>query len=54
MSKKMAEFLIHEQHPWASIRVIGVIQQSVADEVQQILADADHIPQVKIKPNWYY
>lgn len=53
-NKKQAEFLVHEQFSWTSIGVIGVIQQSVADEVQQVLENADHIPQVKIRPKWYY
>jgi len=54
MSKKMAEFLVHDRFPWTSIGAIGAIQQSIADEVQQILADADHKPQVAVKRDWYY
>jgi hypothetical protein len=54
MSKKMAEFLVHDWFPWTSIRIIGVIQQSIADEVQQILAHADHEPQVSVRRKWYY
>ena len=54
MSKKMAEFLVHDRFPWTSIGGIGAIQQSIADEVQQIIADADHKPQVAVKQGWYY
>ena len=54
MSKKMAEFLVHDWFPGISIERIGVVQQSIADEVQQILANADHKPQVIVKRDWYY
>lgn len=54
MSKKMAEFLVRDSFPWTSIREIGTIKQSIADEVRQILADADHKPRVAVKRSWYY
>lgn len=54
MSKKMAEFLVHDWFPWTGVGGIGAIQQPIADEVQQILADADHKPQVAVKRDWYY
>ena len=54
MSKKMAEFLVHEQFPWTAFRQIGVINQSVADRVKQIIANADHQPQVTVRRQWYY
>ncbi len=54
MSKKMAEFLVHDWFPWTSIGAIGAIQHSIADEVQQILADADHKPLITVKRDWYY
>ncbi len=52
--KKQAEFLFHDQFPWTSILGIGVIQQPIADEVRQILSNADHTPQVAVKRDWYY
>ncbi len=54
MSKKMAEFLVHDWFPWTSIVRIGAIQHSITDEVQQILADADHKPLVTVSQDWYY
>ena len=54
MSKKMAEFLVHESFPWTAISTIGVIRQSIATEVEMILADVDHKPNILVKPEWYY
>ena len=52
--RKQAEFLVHGSFPWSSILGIGVRRQELANEVQQILADAEHQPRVIVKPEWYY
>ena len=53
---KQAEFLVYDWFPWTAIEAIGVIEDTVAVEVSQILAtfDCEHRPPVKIEPGWYY
>ena len=52
--RKQADFLVHQRFPWTGFFAIGVIDQSVADEVQRILALQDHCPTVAVKRDWYY
>ena len=52
--RKQAEFLVHRQFLWNGILVIGVINQSVADEVARLLPEDGHCPKVLVKPDWYY
>lgn len=52
--RKQAEFLIHRTFPWTGIAAIGVYNQSVAGEVQRLLALQTHQPQVAVKQDWYY
>ncbi len=52
--RKQAEFLIHQEFPWSGFLAIGVINQSVADEVQRLLAEQGHCPTVVVKRDWYY
>jgi len=52
--RKQAEFLMYESFPWTSVVGIAAIRQDIATEVQQILRNADHQPQVVSKPEWYY
>lgn len=51
---KQAEFLMYNHFPWFLIRRIGVIDQSIAHEVEKILIQTDHSPAVFVKKNWYY
>jgi hypothetical protein len=51
---KQAEFLLYESCPWTAIQEIGVINQSVAEAVEGVLASAAHQPRVLVKPDWYY
>jgi hypothetical protein len=53
-NKKQAEFLVHDQFPWSAVRLIGVLNQAIANEVQSIIDGAEHEPQVAAKPEWYY
>jgi hypothetical protein len=53
-SKKMAEFLVHDSFPWAAVAAIGVSRDTVASDVQKIVQNADHQPQIIVKTNWYY
>jgi ssDNA thymidine ADP-ribosyltransferase, DarT len=52
--RKQAEFLVCDYFPWTSIESIGVISESVADEVKRILAIGGYRPTVAVQPGWYY
>ncbi|MDB2687026.1 DUF4433 domain-containing protein [Mariniblastus sp.] len=52
--RKQAEFLVFESFPWHSIFGIGAINQTVANEVNSLLQNVDHKPEVIVKPSWYY
>ncbi|MDA8564293.1 DUF4433 domain-containing protein [Mariniblastus sp.] len=52
--RKQAEFLVYDSFAWNSIIGIGAIQQEVADEVQTMIANVDHKPEIVVKPGWYY
>lgn len=52
--EKQAEFLAFESVQWGAIRQIGVKSQVVADEVNALLQNARHKPEVLVMPQWYY
>lgn len=52
--KKQAELLVYDWYPWREFIGIGVKDQSVKEQVDEILADAEYTPTVRAKPNWYY
>ena len=52
--EKQAEFLAFESVQWESIHQIGVKSQDIADEVNVLLQDAQHKPEVVVRSNWYY
>ncbi|MFA0132181.1 DUF4433 domain-containing protein [Vibrio splendidus] len=52
--EKQAEFLAHKAVSWNCIRQIGVKTPELADKVKQIIANAQHQPDVLVKPEWYY
>lgn len=51
---KQAEFLVERQFPWHLIERIGVLSQSVYQQVMTALQAASHKPCVEIKRDWYY
>jgi len=51
---KQAEFLMHDMFPWHLVRKIGVRSATVAQQVANILVQANHRPAVEIRPDWYY
>ena len=53
-NEKMAEFLVADFFPWASIKLIGCQNDAVAGQVSQFLAGQAHQPVVQTKANWYY
>ncbi len=52
--RKQAEFLVQDSFPWTAIAEIGVSRPSIAAEVRQLLAGAEHEPRVLVMPEWYY
>lgn len=52
--KKQAEFLVHGSFPWIGFRNIGVKDHTIAKQVQIVLNDSPHKPQVLVRPSWYY
>ncbi len=52
--RKQAELLIHGSVPWCWFHRIGVIDRRRAHRVEEIIAEADHQPEVVIEPGWYY
>ena len=51
---KQAEFLMRDTFPWHLIRKIGVRSTTVAQQVANVLMQANHRPAVEIRPDWYY
>jgi hypothetical protein len=54
MSKKMAEFLVHDYFPWSEFLAVGVLNAAIAAEVESALDSCDHRPQILVRPTWYY
>jgi hypothetical protein len=52
--RRQAEFLVHDFVPWSLVDTIGVIDRTMAAEVNEVLAGADHKPQISVQPTWYY
>jgi ssDNA thymidine ADP-ribosyltransferase, DarT len=54
--RKQAEFLVHRFCPWPAIEEIGVLNGTVKDKVERILArfGVSLHRTVTIKPDWYY
>ena len=51
---KQAEFLVHKSFPWRLVERIGVIDERVAGQVTQAIAEAEHQPPVVVERSWYY
>jgi hypothetical protein len=52
--RRQAEFLIYQHVPWALIQQIGVIDRQRQQQVEALIAQLAHCPQVLIQRNWYY
>jgi hypothetical protein len=52
--RRQAEFLVHDFLPWELVARIGVIDNGVAGEVNEILEGAAHRPKVVVESSWYY
>jgi len=51
---KQAEFLMLDSFPWELVDKIGVIDQKVQVQVQQIIRNSPHKPLVTVEQKWYY
>lgn len=52
--RKQAEFLIYQYCPWDVIDVIGVVSDSIKQQVENILDEYGVEIEVSRKPEWYY
>ncbi|MGM0520101.1 MAG: DUF4433 domain-containing protein [Campylobacterota bacterium] len=52
--KKQAEFLCEHSFDWGLIERIGVSNQTVYQQVLNIICNANHKPCVEVKNDWYY
>ena len=51
---KQAEFLVSESCPWHLFRRIGVIDETIARRVREIVSISDHRPDVVVQRSWYF
>ncbi|MEW4526411.1 DUF4433 domain-containing protein [Maioricimonas sp. JC845] len=51
---KQAEFLVHDSFPWSLVEKIGVIDRQTETYVRELLAPADHVPDVAVERGWYF
>jgi len=52
--RRQAEFLVHQAVPWPLIRGIGVMDEAIAAEVNQILRQFEQTMTARLRPQWYY
>jgi hypothetical protein len=52
--RRQAEFLVHDFLPWELVTRIGVIDNGLAEQVNEILEGAMHRPAVVVERSWYY
>jgi ssDNA thymidine ADP-ribosyltransferase, DarT len=52
--RRQAEFLVHNFVSWKLITEIGVTNNIIKSQVEDILQNFTHKPLVIVRPNWYY
>lgn len=52
--RRQAEFLVHELFDWHAINRISVHDNAVQRQVEMVLPNIDHGPEVVVEPGWYY
>lgn len=52
--RRQAEFLVHEFFPWAAFSRIGVHDDAIRRQVELMLRNIDHKPEIVLEPDWYY
>lgn len=51
---KQAEFLLYTSFPWHLVKTIGVVDAVRAEQAANKLEQAAHIPNILVRPEWYY
>ncbi len=51
---KQAEFLMERSFPWSLVRRVGVFDSGVGNMTLAALHAAEHRPEVRVEPRWYY
>jgi hypothetical protein len=54
LRRKQAEFLVKSYFPFSLVKEIGVINQTMREQVLAFLENAAHKPIVSIQRKWYY
>ena len=52
--RRQAEFLVHDFFPWELVTRIGVINDDIAEQVNEVLQGPAHRPTVVVERTWYY
>jgi hypothetical protein len=52
--RRQAEFLVCQFFPFSLVEMIGVINQSIAEQVSAIFATLSLIPPIQVRSTWYY
>ncbi len=52
--RRQAEFLVRNKLPWEAIIGIAVFNKKYKNQVEDILANSEHKPSVKIVRGWYF
>lgn len=52
--RRQAEFLVHKFFPWNLVLGIGVLDDTIKQEVEAALGSSLHRPKARIMPGWYY
>jgi len=45
---------VYESFPWSLVEKIGVADQRILEQVQAVLAEADHKPPASVERGWYF
>jgi hypothetical protein len=52
--RRQAEFLVRDFFPWKLIEKIGVMNNEVAERVDDILSSSTKVPVITVQRKWYY
>jgi hypothetical protein len=52
--RRQAEFLVWSSVPFDAVRLIGVRTTKVARRAAESLVGASHVPEIVVRPDWYY
>ncbi len=54
MERRMAECLAHRSVPWEAIQLVATKSEPIAARVRNAIDAADHQPDVRVQPDWYF